>query len=119
MTASLILAGLALLVCPLSYIAVCVRMREDGVARPPYVPLFFAFGTVGGWMLGLALSPSGLAAVSVLFLATLAPLALLASSIYLMKRPERSGYHRFAVWSGFTYPALLALWVLVIVMFGR
>jgi hypothetical protein len=64
-------------------------------------------------------SPSGLAAVSLIFLATLTPLALIASSIYLATRPERSSYHRVALWSGFTYPALLAVWILVIVIVGR
>jgi hypothetical protein len=115
----LIFAILALLVCPTAYIALCVRMRRAGVQRPPYIPFFFVFGTVGGWMLALALSPSGLTAMSLIFLATLSPLALVVSSIYLVARPERSSYHRIALWSGFTYPALLALWVLVIVFVGR
>jgi hypothetical protein len=34
-------------------------------------------------------------------------------------RPERSAYHRLALWSGFTYPALLALWALLVVFVGR
>lgn len=70
-------------------------------------------------MLALALSPSGLTAMSLIFLATLTPLALIVSSIYLVVQPERSSYHRFALWSGFTYPALLVLWILVIVVIGR
>jgi hypothetical protein len=114
-----VFAFLALLVCPAAYVTLCVRMRRSGIQRPPYVPFFFVFGTVGGWMLALALSPSGLAAVSLIFLATLTPLTLIASSVYLMARPERSTYHRVALWSGFTYPALLAVWILVTVIVGR
>jgi hypothetical protein len=119
MTWLLIFAVLALLVCPAAYITLCVRMRRAGIQRPPYIPFFFVFGTVGGWMLALALSPSGLTAMSLIFLATLAPLALVVSSIYLVAGPERSSYHRIALWSGSTYPALLALWILVIVIVGR
>jgi hypothetical protein len=115
----LIFTVLALGVCPMTYIGVCVKMRKAGVARPPYVPFFFVFGTLGGWMLALALSPSGLTAMSLVFLATLAPLSLVVSSIYLVTRPERTRYHWIALWSGFTYPALLALWILVIVVVGR
>ena len=118
MTALLIFLIMALLVCPAAYITLCLRMRTAGVQRPPYVPFFFVFGTVGGWMLALALSPSGLAATSLIFLATLTPLALIISSIYLMRQPERSSYHRFALWSGFAYPALLVLWIMVIVVIG-
>jgi hypothetical protein len=119
MTGLLIFAVLGLLVCPAAYFSLCTRMRESGVQRPPYVPFFIVFGTVGGWLLALALSPSGLTAISIILLVTLAPLALLASSVYLVVRSERSSYHRFALWSGFTYPALLLLWMLVIAMIGR
>ena len=119
MTNFLIFAVLGLLVCPAGYIALCVRMHKSGIQRPPYIPFFFVFGTVGGWMLALALSPSGLTAMSLIFLVTLTPLALVASSIYLVFQSERSSYHRFALWSGFTYPVLLALWMLMIVTIGR
>src|SRR5713226_2637528 len=115
----LIFAVFGLLVCPSAFITLCVRMRRSGVRRPPYVPFFFLFGTVGGWTLALALSPSGLAASCIIFLLTAAPLALVASSIYLVARSERSCYHRLALWSGFTYPAFLAIWMLVVVILGR
>ena len=119
MTWYLMFAVLGLLVCPAVFITLCMRMRASGIQRPPYIPFLFVFGTVGGWMLALALSPSGLTAVSLVFLVTLAPLALISSSIYLAIRSERSNYHRFALWSGFTYAALLAAWILVIMTGGR
>lgn len=61
-------------------------------------------------MLALAAFPSPLALI---FLVTLAPLALILSSIGLLIQGERSIYHRIALWSGFIYPLLLALCVLV------
>ena len=110
---------LALLVCPTAYLILCVQMRRARIQRPPYVPYFFIFGTLGGWMLAMAFSPSGLAATSLVFLATLAPLALVVSSIYLVKQPERSNYHKAALWTGFGYPVLLGFWILLIVTIGR
>jgi hypothetical protein len=119
MTHLLIFGLLALLACPAAYITLCMRMRRSGVNRAPYLPFFFVFGTVGGWLLALALSPSGLAATCLIFLGTLAPIALLASSVHLATRPERSCYHRVALYAGFGYPALLALWILVIAIVAR
>jgi hypothetical protein len=119
MIISVILAVLALFVCPAAYIALCIWMGAASVQRPPYLSLFFVFGTVGGWMLAFALSPSGLAAVSIIFLVTAAPLALLVSSIFLAIRRERTIYHRVALWGGFTYPALLfAFWILTNFIYG-
>lgn len=88
-------------------------MCELEVPRPPTLP-FFVFGTIGGWLLAFALSPSGLAASCVLFLVTVAPLALLASSVYLALRPERTVFHRVAMWSGFGYPVALGVMFLLI-----
>jgi len=65
-------------------------------------------------MLALALSPSALTAVSVIFLATLAPLALIMSSIYLLVRADRSKFHRVAFWSGLTYLAMLVVWMTMV-----
>jgi hypothetical protein len=92
MTYFLIFVVLGLLVCPAACITLCMRMRKSGIQRPPYIPFFFVFGTVGGWMLALALSPSGLTASCIIFLGTLAPLALVASSIYLVVR-RKLGSH--------------------------
>ena len=61
---------LALLVCPALYLALCLRMRCLGISRPPYASYFFLFGTVGGWVLALAVSPSGLAVSCMIFLLT-------------------------------------------------
>lgn len=98
----------ALLVCPALFVMLIIRMRKQDIVHPPFFAFFCLFGTVGGWFLALALSPSGLAAICCLFLATIAPLSLLGTSIYLAFRPERSVYHRIALWTGGTYAALCA-----------
>ena len=97
----------ALVLCPAAYLATLWRMHARGVTKAPVLPMFFLFGTAGGWLLALALSPSGLAAVFMAFLLTAAPLALLVSAIQLARRPERSGFHRAAMGGGFAYPAIL------------
>jgi len=103
------LALLALVVVPFGHYVVCSHMRESDIPRPPTVPFFFLFGTVGGWLLAVMLSPSGLAASCMVLLLTVAPIALLTSAIRLAIRPERSVYHRIAMWSGFGYPAALVI----------
>jgi len=118
MNIPLVLLGLAFLIWPACYVILIVRMRSVGIARPPWLPLFFLFGTFGGWLLAFALSPSGLTAICVLFLATAAPLSVLMSSIYLVCRPERSIYHRIALWGGFAYVAMLGVFALVSVLLG-
>src|SRR5690242_3659748 len=105
----LILIGVALLACPAAYAWVCDGMSDSRIERPPKIPLFFVFGTLGGWVFAGSMSPSGLAAMALFFLFTAAPLALFFSSLYLMGRPERSIYHRVAIWFGFGYAGLLAM----------
>src|SRR3954469_25620597 len=105
----IILLGLALLIWPALYVGLLLRMRSVGIVRPPWLPLFFLFGSIGGWILAFALSPSGLSAVCALFAGTAAPLAVFISAIYLLVRPERSVYHRIALWGGFAYPAMLVI----------
>jgi len=62
------LFALGLIACPVAFVAVIRRMRAKGITRPPMVPMFFLFGTLGGWLLACGLSPSGLAALCVTFL---------------------------------------------------
>jgi hypothetical protein len=111
------LALFALVLLPMGYYALHSHMRDSDVPHPPSLQFFFLFGTVGGWLVAIMLSPSGLAATCVLLLLTAASLALLISSLHLAIRPERSVYHRIAMWGGFVYPAILVLvyGVLVIV----
>ena len=105
----IILLAVAVLVLPIAYFALVSHMRRIKLDEPPFVPLFFAFGTVGGWMLAFALSPSGLTAMCIIFLVTAAPVALLITSFRLSLLKNLTVYHRIPMWCGFAYPAALAL----------
>lgn len=107
--------ALGLIICPIAFVAVSRWMRAKRVARPPIVPLFLLFGTLGGWFLAIGLSPSGLAALCTIFLMTAAPVTLLVSSIRLLRSSDRSPFHRAAMWLGFGYPLVIGLFVVVAV----
>ena len=102
----LILAGLA---CPIAYVALVSRMRTQKVENPPIIPMFCLFGTIGGWLLAFALSPSGLAAMCIVFLITIAPIVLFVASVRLSAMKNKTIYHRVSMWSGFSYPGVLGL----------
>jgi len=105
--------ALALLVLPACYLILCIRMRRSGISRPPYLPFFFIFGSFGGWLLAFGLSPSGLAASSIVFLVTLAPLSLLASAIWLWRSRTLSRYHRAAFYGSLSYFGFLVAFMCI------
>jgi len=109
----IVLLVLALLVCPIAYIALVHRMKTQVIDEPPVMPMFFLFGTIGGWLLAIGLSPSGLTATCIVFLITVAPIALFIASAGLCATQHRTIYHRVSIWSGFIYPAVLGLMVVV------
>jgi hypothetical protein len=109
----------AVLVCPIAFVALVTRMKAQGIEKPPITPMFFLFGTIGGWFLAFALSPSGLAAMCIVFLVTAAPIALFVASVGLSTMKNRTIYHRIAMWSGFSYPAVLGLFVAVSFLLDR
>ena len=105
------LLAVALVVMPIAYCVLVGYMRRIKLDNPPYIPMFFTFGTVGGWVLAFALSPSGLTAMCIVFLITAAPVALLITSIRLSCLKNLTTYHRIPMWGGFAYPALLAVFL--------
>lgn len=111
---NILFLGLALIVVPLSYIALCIRMKSYQASRLCYAAYFVLFGTVGGWCLALGLSPSGLAAMCIIFLGTAAPLACLASSLTLQFRSARTRFEKVAIIGGYTYVGFLATWFIAI-----
>lgn len=113
----LVLLVVAVLGLPAGYVSVGRSMRHRGIPHPPYIPLFFLFGTVGGWVLAFMLSPSGLAAMCIVLMMSAAPLAVLISSAYLAFRRERTSFHRFAMWGGFAYCGLLTAGVITALLF--
>jgi hypothetical protein len=65
---------LGLIALPLSFAVLCWRMRLVAIPRPPVIPYFCVFGSVGGYCLIAGLSPS----VFTLLIFPFAPLALLS-----------------------------------------
>lgn len=99
---------LALLGCPIAYIALVLRMMATGIEKPPIIPMFFLFGTVGGWFLVFGLY--GMPAIFfIAFLFTVAPVALLVASLGICSMKNRTIYHNISMWSGFTYLVVLVL----------
>jgi len=94
-------------ILPLAYVWFCVRMEKKLSKRAPFLAYFFLFGTLGGWFLAFALSPSPLSLISMLLLVTFAPIALLGSSIALLTEKSASVYHYTAILLGLGYPLLL------------
>ena len=110
---SVALLCVSLLLWPALYCLLLGAMHEMQVPRPPRLPFFFIFGTLGGWLLAFALSPSGLAAACVVFLMTASPISLFLSSKRLVSRPERTIFHRVAIWSGYSYLLILGLMIAI------
>jgi hypothetical protein len=90
---------------PCVYIAWCGWMLLRKVPKPPYLSYFFLFGVVGGWALAFAMSPSGLAASSIVFLLFLAPVGTLVGAASVWARRSLSWYHRVALYLSLGYPA--------------
>lgn len=106
---------LGLIACPIAYAWTLRRMRARGIPDDPPRALYYVFGTIGGWLLTLGLSPSLYGAVCGLLMVTIAPVVLFVSSLRLASLPARSGYHSFAMCFGFVYPFLTGgafLWTL-------
>ncbi len=97
---------------PLAYIGICIWLFRRRVHWLAYVAYFVLFGIVGGGCLALALSPSGLAAVCLVFLMTAGPVGSLACSVGLQMRYSRSRPESVAMVAGYCYASLVAvLWV--------
>lgn len=103
---------LSFIVLPGAYAALVLLMRAKRIEEPPVAQMFFLFGTIGGWFLAGALSPSGLAAMCLIFLTLSAPVVL-AESFSLRAKKGRTIYHRIAMWTGFAYPACLGSLIVV------
>ncbi len=99
-------------VVPLAYIATCIWLFRRRVHWLAYVAYFVLFGIVGGACLALALSPSGLTALCMVFLMTAGPVGCLASSLGLQTLRSRSRPESVAMILGYCYGGLLAvLWI--------
>lgn len=98
---------LAIVVLPAWLFWLCMRMSDLGVTDPPYLQFFFVFGSFGGWLLAYGLGPGGLAGISIIFLITLAPIAILASAASLWSVRSFSRYHAAAFYGSLSYIVFL------------
>jgi hypothetical protein len=114
----LILLGIAGVILPGAYIVTCFWLRKQKSWWLAYLAYFVLFGTVGGWTFAVAMSPSGLTAVSIVFLMTAALVACLACSVSLAFRQKKGPAERMAMFSGFVYAGLLILMPLIWLLVG-
>jgi hypothetical protein len=96
---TLVLGLIAILGLPFGYIGLCGQMRSENVERPPIIPFFILFGTVGGWLLGFAVLQFfwvlGALVFAVFFYSS--ALAVLLTTVYLLISRRPSIYHRIAL----------------------
>ena len=105
--------GLGLVVVPAMFIGLCIWMVKRRVHWLCYPAYFFLFGVVGGACVALGLSPSGLAALCIVFLMVAAPIACLCASIALHTRRTRGRFENVAMILGYCYSGLLFMAFLV------
>ena len=63
-TVLLVIAGIVL---PIAYIFTCVDLRRRHAWYFSYIAYFVFYGTLGGFVFGFAMSPGGIAALSLIF----------------------------------------------------
>ncbi len=99
---------LAVFGCPIVFVALVSRMKAQGINKPPVIPMFFLFGTIGGWLLAFGLDgmPSWLCYI---FLVTVAPITLFVASLGIGSMKNKTIYHQISMWCGFSYPVLVGL----------
>ena len=111
----MLLAGVAV---PVAYLAFLIRMVLHGVWWFTYFAYFCLFGALGGWCFAVAMSPSGLAATSIVFLVSVVSLACLAAALTLQFRKQKSRFEIIAMLGGYSYPLLIAALFLIIAWRG-
>jgi hypothetical protein len=95
------------------YIALLISMRRLNVVHPPDVHFGFLFLVAFLWVIQ-PLTPHNRLVGGILFsLILVAPTVLLLCSTLLFRRPERTVFHKLAMWGGWLY--FLAAVALVIV----
>ena len=96
----LLLGVLAFVVLPVGYVWLLRRMRRERIWCPPRIELFVGFGTIGGWVLLVAVAGSG----PLIMLPVMAFQVFIAipSSLICVYRlglgAPRSNYHLAARW---------------------
>ena len=105
------LLSLAIVVIPLCFLVLCGIMSFRRAHWHSYPAYFFLCGTIGGWCLTLALSPSGAGFTGLAFMILTSPVCFIYS-LFLSSRQNRDRFGSVAMVSGFVYTALLAVSVI-------
>ncbi|MBK1883379.1 hypothetical protein JIN85_13205 [Luteolibacter pohnpeiensis] len=108
---TLILLAIAGVVLLGGYVAVCRWLVKGQAWGFLYVAYFVLFGTVGGWVFTFAMSPSGVAAMSAMFLSTVALAACLICAIVVSSREKKSRAEWIILAAGCSYPICLGVMV--------
>lgn len=87
---------LGLVVLPFAFLLLCLWMKRAGMPKVLMIPYFCLFGSVGGYLLIAALSPSVFTLLAIPFV-PLAGLSLIGSLIYLCQCRPFTGFHLGAV----------------------
>jgi hypothetical protein len=109
----------AVVLLPCAYLGLCVWMLTKKIPRPPLVSYFLLFGVLGGWTFAFAMSPSGLAALSIVFLGVIAPMGTLLGAALVLRRRSLTWYHRCALYLSLSYPVAVVVAVLCVVLVSR
>ncbi len=118
----------AIVILPASYMIVLREMKRSKVSSPPEFEFFVFFGTVGGWLLFVAVllvlggAPSAVAILTTgMVLAVIVAFSLLVAFptglflfILMLHRPAVTRFHTVATWALGTVVAPLALLLLFI-----
>ena len=87
---------LSVIVLPIGYIVLCTKMDDAEIPKAPYISYFCLFGSVGGYLLIAALTPS-IVTILILPFLPLAILSLIGSLIYVSMCRPFTRYHLGAV----------------------
>ena len=100
---------LGVVIIPAAFLALCIWVALRRVHWLCYPAYFFLLGIAGGSCIALGLSPSGLAALCIVFLITVAPLACLLASVALHCQRVRGRFENVAMILGYCYSCLVLL----------
>lgn len=106
---SLVLLAVAVVGLPASYVATCRWLQKQQAWSFLYAAYFILFGTLGGWVFAVAMSPSGIAAASIVFLMTVALAACLISAVIVTFKKQKKRAEWIALTGGYAYPVCLGL----------
>ena len=111
--------GLGMFVLPVTFFLWCGWMAMCKVRWLCYPAYFVLFGIVGGMCIAIALSPSALAALSIIVVMGGGAIACLLFAILLTALSDRGRFENIAMIGCYAYPALIGGMFVVAQLMGR